>query len=370
MLQEKMKIRILGIRGIPAQHGGFETFAQYLAFFLLNHGWQVTVYCQEEGEGDTYSDDWKGIKLIHVPVRFSGSKGSIVFDWQTTKDAAKSKELVLTLGYNTAIFCLLYRIKKVKNIINMDGIEWKRQKWSLLARTWFYINDWCGCLLGNHLVADHPEISKHLQSRVSKDKITVIPYGADLIEKGDASVLEKDGLIQKKYSIIIARLEPENSILEIIKAFSEKKRNHTLVVLGNFTPDESEYHRNILEAASNEVKFLGAIYDNKIVQSLRYFAAMYIHGHRVGGTNPSLVEALGAGNPVLAHDNKFNRWVAGPASCYFNDVHECSQLLDKLLNDSSQRDAMHLASLSRYKEEFTWEKVLTAYEKLFIRIMG
>ena len=102
MLQNSKKIRILGIRGIPAKHGGFETFAQYLALFLVKQGWQVTVYCQEEGEGAVYIDSWKGIKLVHVPVRFSGSKGSIIFDWRTTKDAAKSSDLVLTLGYNTA----------------------------------------------------------------------------------------------------------------------------------------------------------------------------------------------------------------------------------------------------------------------------
>ncbi len=368
MDKKNKKIRILGIRGLPAKHGGFETFAQYLALYLVEHGWQVIVYCQEEGEGATYTEQWKGVELIHVPLRATGSKGSIVFDWKTTKDAAKYNDLVLTLGYNTAVFCLLYRLKKVKNIINMDGIEWKRQKWSFIARLWFYINDWCGCLLGNHLVADHPEIANHLSRRVNRKKISVIPYGADRVKSGDQSVLKDYGLIEKKYSIVIARPEPENSILEIVKAFSVRPRDHSLVVLGEYFPEESEYHRQIFHAASEEVKFVGAIYDAHVVQSLRFFAAIYVHGHQVGGTNPSLVEALGAGNPVLAHDNKFNRWVAGPAASYFSQEDDCATQFDTLLANEEQLAAMHAGSVQRYNEEFTWEEVLSNYEKLFVTV--
>jgi glycosyltransferase involved in cell wall biosynthesis len=365
MSNNNKRIRILGIRGIPAKHGGFETFAQYLSRFLVGHDWHVTVYCQEQGREKPYTDSWEGVDLVHVPVRYSGSKGSILFDWWTTKDAARSGELILTLGYNTAVFCLLYRIKKAKNIINMDGIEWKREKWSFLARTWFYTNDWCGCLLGNHLVADHPEIANYLKKKVSSKKITVIPYGADQIGHGDSTLLEKYNLRPKEYSIVIARPEPENSILEIVQAFSQKKREHTLVILGEYLPDSNDYHKSVRESASDEVRFIGAIYDTQIVQTLRYFASLYIHGHQVGGTNPSLVEALGAGNPVLAHDNKFNRWVAGPNESFFDSMNDCSEKLTFLLNNPTKLESMHNASITRFQEEFTWEKTLTEYEKLF-----
>ena len=172
-------LRILGTRGVPAAHGGFETFAEHLALFLVEHGWRVIVYCQDDTSGPIFEDVWRGVERVHIPVTQEGPKGTIIFDWKATVHAAKFGDLCLTLGYNTAVFCTIFRLKDIPNIINMDGIEWQRGKWGSVARAWFYINDWLGCWLGNHLIADHPLIGEHLQTRVSSKKITVIPYGAD-----------------------------------------------------------------------------------------------------------------------------------------------------------------------------------------------
>src|SRR3569833_3139161 len=146
-------IRILGTRGVPAAHGGFESFAEHLAPYLVERVWQVSVYCHEDGEGPVFEDEWRGVRRVRMPVATTGATGTIVFDWQSTVHAAGEKGLVLTLGYNTAVFCALYRLKGLTNVINMDGVEWRRQKWGAVARTWFWLNDWAGCWLGNHLVA-------------------------------------------------------------------------------------------------------------------------------------------------------------------------------------------------------------------------
>jgi len=207
---------------------------------------------------------------------------------------------VLTLGYNTAVFCLAYRLKGIANLINMDGIEWRRQKWSTLERVWLYFNERAGCWLGNHLIADHPEIKAHLATRVANSKITMIPYGADRIDNADSGVLAQYGLQPGGYAMVIARPEPENSILEIVAAFSRKPRGMRLVVLGRYDL-EMPYHKQVMDAASAEVMFPGAIYDKATVSALRFHSALYAHGHQVGGTNPSLVEAMGAGSAVLAH---------------------------------------------------------------------
>jgi hypothetical protein len=174
---------------VPAAHGGFETFAEHLALYLVQRGWQVTVYCQQDGAGAVHEDTWEGVRRVHILVTQSGAKGTIVFDWKSTLHAASESGLVLTLGYNTAVFCLAYRLKGITNLINMDGIEWRRQKWSTLERAWLYLNECAGCWLGNHLIADHPEIKAHLATRVAESKITMIPYGADRIDNADSGVL-------------------------------------------------------------------------------------------------------------------------------------------------------------------------------------
>ncbi len=356
-------VRILGTRGVPAAHGGFETFAERLALYLVERGWQVTVYCQEDGTGPAFEDTWQGVRRVRIPVTTPAAAGTIVFDWQSTLHAAREKGTVLTLGYNTALFCALYRLKGLRNVINMDGIEWHRQKWGLVAKAWFWFNDWAGCWLGNHLVADHPEIKRHLATRVRADKITTIPYGADRLDSADNTLLSRFGLEPGGYAILIARAEPENSILEVVRAWSRQPRGLKLLVLGKYEPGHV-YQRAVMEAASEEVLFPGAIYDKPVVEALRFFALFYIHGHQVGGTNPSLVEALGAGNAVLAHDNRFNRWVAESAASYFTNEESCAQQIELLVADPLILQNLREASRVRHTAEFTWEKVLREYELL------
>jgi len=359
-------LRILGIRGIPAAHGGFETFAEHLSLYLVAKGWRVIVYCQVNDAGSIFEDIWQGVERVHIPIEQSGPKGTIVFDWKATVHAAQFGDLCLTLGYNTAVFCAILRIKGVPNLINMDGIEWSRAKWGMVAKTWFWLNDWAGCWLGNHLVADHPKIKAHLSSRVPEDKITMIPYGADAITSAPVEAVHTLDLEPGRFLTVIARAEPENSLLEIVRGFSSKFRGYQLVVLGKYEPDKNLYHRAVMAAAGPEVRFLGAIYDKEIVRALRFHSVAYIHGHQVGGTNPSLVEAMGAGNPVIAHDNQFNRWVAGDSARYFIGAEECSDRLDEVLEYPSVLTEMKALILQRYQDSFTWENVLADYETLLI----
>jgi len=356
-------LHILGTRGIPANHGGFETFVQKLAEYLLSRGWSVTVYCQIEGAGPIIEDNWNGVRLIKVPEPRTDALGTIRYDWKCIRHAAKEEGVVLTLGYNTAIFNLWFRFKGIKNIINMDGIEWKRSKWGLFARAWFYLNDWCGCFIGNHLIADHPEIAKHLETRCSPKKISMIPYGADLVESADEQHVRKLGLNPNQYVLCVARLEPENSILEIVRAFSVKERGLPLVIVGSIDPNCNAYHARLLKVAGESVRFLGPIYDRKVVEALRFHCAFYIHGHTVGGTNPTLVESMGAGCSILAHDNPFNRWVVGESAEYFHNEKHCSQLLDTFTKHPSCKNCRE-----KCKSTFNWPCICGQYEEVLVRI--
>lgn len=356
-------LRILGTRGVPARHGGFETFAEDLARHLVGSGWQVTVYCQGEGIGPIHADEWEGIQRVWIPVRQPGAVGTIVFDWKATRHAARERGLCLTLGYNTAIFCLWLRMGRTANLINMDGLEWKRSKYGLPQRLWLLGNEVAGSWIGDHLIADHPEIARHLSRWTRPAKITTIPYGSRPVNEAPTAPLEALGLAPDGFALVIARPEPENSILEIVEAFSRRPRGKKLVLLGEYRAEHS-YQRRVRAAASPEVVFAGAIYERDIVESLRAHCWLYLHGHTVGGTNPSLVEALAAGSAVLAQDNAFNRWVAGPLARYFQDTDECALRLDELAADEAPLAQMRQASRRRHAEQFTLDGCLQAYEAL------
>lgn len=365
-----MHVLILGTRGIPASHGGFETFAQDFALHLVRAGHTVTVYCQSDQNAAPLLDDcWNGIRLVHIRAP-QGPWGTIAFDWAATLHSSKESGVILTLGYNTAIFSLLYRLRSLPSVMNMDGIEWKREKWRGWQRLWLRANEWAGARLANHLIADHPHISLHLQAHTSASKITVIPYGADAILSAPEEPLRELGLRSKQYYLLIARPEPENSILEIVRAFSHDENLAQLVILGDYTQGTLQpgYQREVLHAAGPGVRFLGAIYDKHVLGSLRFHARAYVHGHRVGGTNPSLVEALAAGNAILAHDNRFNRWVAGSDARYFQSSDDLITILRSIEQCPTQLKAMEEASRLRHAQEFTQHKVLGTYESLLLQV--
>ncbi|KAB1072571.1 DUF1972 domain-containing protein [Methylobacterium planeticum] len=362
---------ILGTRGVPAAHGGFETFAEKLALFLTGRGWTVGVYCQDEVEtvGERFrSTQWNGIEQIHVEVGSHGPRATLEFDYHCVRHAAERDAVCLVLGYNGAVFLPLLRRSGRKIITNMDGLEWRRPKWSLPVRGYFWVSEWIAAWTSHRLVADHPAIADHLATRRSREAIATILYGGDPVRAAPAASLAPLGLEPNGYMTSIARIEPDNNILPIVEAFSRKRRNAKLVVLGTMNPS-IRYHRRVRAAASDEVIFPGAIYEPETVRALRYHARAYLHGHSVGGTNPSLVEALWAGNAVIAHDNPFNRGTAGPEQAYFRNAESCSDLIESLLTDDLALKRARDAA-SRQATLFAWGPVLEAYEQELLQLGG
>ena len=369
MSARQRRVRILGTRGIPNRHGGFEACAQQLAPWLVDRGWAVTVYCQED-PGSTYRrDSWRGVTLEHVPAPSAGPLGSVWFDARTARDAARHDDLLLTLGFNTAVLFPWYRLRGRPHVVNMDGIEWRREKWSRPVRGWFWVNSWIAGYAANHLIADHPGIAAMLAARGWASRTTMVPYGAERVEAAPLEPLAELALQPQRYGLVIARPEPENSILEIVRAWSAAGRGVPLVVLGAYQSG-NRYHDAVRAAAGPEVRFPGAVYDPAVVQALRHHARLYVHGHTVGGTNPSLVEALGAGSPVLAHDNEFNRWVAGPEQRYFADERGCAAAIASTLDDQHALNRMREASYFRHAESFKWDLVLPAYELVLLNALN
>ncbi len=361
-------LNILGIRGIPAAHGGFETFAQRLAQHLVVQGYSVSVYCQSAPGADLKGreDSWNGIHRVHFGTRARGALATMEFDLACVRHVVDQPGVDLVLGYNTALFTLIQKRRGRRVYMNMDGVEWHRQKWSSPAKQWLKLNERIGARSCAQPIADHPGIAAHINARHGREPV-IIPYGGDLISDADpahlASVgfgLERDG-----YFVSVARIEPENSILEIVQAHARARTDLKLVVLGKLDV-QNAYHRQIWTTAGPDVLFPGPIYDQPRLGALRYCARAYVHGHQVGGTNPSLVEALGAGNAVIAHDNQFNRWTAGPDQAYFTDPSGCAAAMARFARDDLALARARRAAVARHAEAFCWRHVLDQYQMLML----
>lgn len=359
-------VRFLGTRGVPATHGGFETAVENVGRLLIERGWRVITYCQVEGTGAIVEDTWHGIERVIIPVSTPGARGTMVFDGIAARHAAKREGISLVFGYNTALMNVLQRAAGSPLIFNMDGIEWRRERWGLAERAFLYLNERIATKIGLDLIADHPQIETYLQTRAVPSKITMIPYGANAVDAASEEPVRRLGLTPARFCTLICRPVPDNSILELVRGFSAWPRGVKLAVLGDYDRSD-EYHRRVMDAASDEVVFLGAIYDSKITEALRFHSLAYLHGHTVGGTNPSLVEALAAGNPVIAHDNAFNRWVAGKSGRYFRTDRDVDNELSALIERPELADAMSQAARARHAEGFTWQQITDQYERLLSR---
>lgn len=301
--------------------------------------------------------------LVHEPRE--GWKGTSAFDLTTIRHAMREHidgDVWLTFGYNTGVFDIIPRLRRIPNVINMDGMEWTRKRWGLVKQGILLANERLAGLVGDVLIADHPVIATYLRRHFGKRRVQTITYGAHEITEAPTGPVEESGLVPGRYAMIVCRPIPENSVLEIVQAWSSAERGMPLVVVGPYG-DEDPYHVAVRAAASDEVLFPGAIFEPERLQSLRFHSALYLHGHTVGGTNPSLVEAMAAGNAVIAHDNPYNTWVAGPDNAYFTGAGDLAGLLDDVLSDDTRRRRMGAASRDRFRAEFTWSKIGSEYEQ-------
>lgn len=359
-------MRILGTHGVPAAYGGFETAAENVALFLRDRGWRVIVYCQIAGRGAAVEDEWRGIERVLIPQHRQGWLGTASFDFVSIRHASRHRDVCLTFGYNTAIFNVIQLVKRIPNVINMDGIEWSRARWGKGRQAILWVNERIACWVGDRLIADHPVIEQYLATRARRSKLVTITYGAHAVEGASTQHVTSRGLDPGSYLTLICRPIPENSILELVTAFSAEERGHRLAVFGTYAADDA-YHRAVRAAASHEVEFVGSIYEPEEVAALRFHSLGYLHGHTVGGTNPSLVEAMAAGNAIVAHDNPYNRWVAGDGALYFTGVNDAAAHIATVLGSAERRTELSAASRARHQVEFTWEHVAGQYEEQLSR---
>jgi|HubBroStandDraft_1064217.scaffolds.fasta_scaffold51457_1 glycosyltransferase involved in cell wall biosynthesis len=356
-----MRLAILGARGIPARYGGFETFAEQLAIRLVERGHKVSVFC-EKAEGTC--GQYKGVELRHAAAPRLGPLSTLLYDAACLWQARSGFDVIYMLGYGSSALCWLPRVWGNQVWINMDGLEWSRAKWGPIARCYLKCAEAIAMRTPDRIIADAAAIKANLQSRYRKlPPCDVIPYGCEIVSCADAERLDRFGLHPQSYYLVVCRFEPENHIKEVIEGFLDSDTPARLVLVGD-SSRPSAYVRSLTGYKDQRIQFTGPIYDVSLLQALRFFCRAYLHGHSVGGTNPSLLEAMGCGNIVIAHDNPFNREVLGDSGLFFSapkDVIACIHTVDCGRADLAR---MKVNVVERVAEYYTWNRITDYYCQL------
>jgi len=362
-----MRIGILGTRGIPNQYGGFEQFAQHLSEGLLQKGHDVWVY--NSNKHSYKENNWCGINIIHcVDLEGSlGTAGQFVYDFNCIVDARKRKfDILLHLGYTSDSIWHRLWPSGVVNVVNMDGLEWKRSKYNKFTQRFLKWGESLAARNAHTMIADSPDMQEYLLNTYGKKPI-YIPYGADIFSRPDVSVLKKYTLQPHQYFLMISRMEPENNIEMIIKGYLASNHPDPLLIIGNITNKIGRYiTANYKNAA---LKFSDAIYDQAELDNLRYYCSLYFHGHSVGGTNPSLLEAMACGCRIAAHANQFNKAVLQNETDYFPSEIDVTRIINTP-KDLSTLNQWEKINMEKIRTIYNQEKIIDEYENLMLSLCG
>ncbi|RYD81170.1 MAG: glycosyltransferase family 1 protein, partial [Sphingobacteriales bacterium] len=325
-----MKIGIIGTRGIPNQYGGFEQFTEFVGPALVERGHEVYVYNSSLHSYEEAS--WKGVHLIKKsdPEDRVGTMGQFIYDLNCILDTRKRNfDIIFQLGYTSSSIWYFLMPKRSIVVTNMDGLEWKRSKYSRTVQRFLKNAERLAATKSDFLIADSIGIQKYLYKKYSK-KSEYIAYGATLFTAPDKKVLEKYDLQPYSYNLLIARMEPENNIETILEGFVESASKEKLFLIGNYNNKFGNSLKKRFECEN--IIFWGPFYDIDALNNLRHFSHLYFHGHSVGGTNPSLLEAMASQALIVAHDNIFNRTILEKDAYYFKTSAEIAEILQERKN--------------------------------------
>lgn len=359
----KTKVAIIGTVGLPARYGGFETLTEHLVE-ELSDTYDFTVYCSSKKYSrEERKESWKGSRLKYIPLDANGIQ-SIFYDSWSILHALRGSDVLLILGVAGAWllpFVKMFTNKKI--IISIDGIEWKRDKWPLAAKLYLWFAENLAVKYSHIDISDNESIQDYTSLRYETIS-RVIEYGADHT-RVNAAPSEQDFLtypfLSKPYAVKVCRIEPENNVLTILKVFSENPEHH-LVVVGNW--ENSHYGKDLKQKFSvfENISLLDPIYDQHTLDMIRGNASLYIHGHSAGGTNPSLVEAMFLGLPVICYGVSYNRTTTGDQAFYFSDEKELENLLKTLTQADIKKCALRMKKIAENK--YVWNTVAEKYSQV------
>ncbi len=361
-----MKIAILGTRGIPANYGGFETFAEELSYRLVDRGYDVTVYGRKNWI--EYSEQtYKGVKIRLLPSVTSKYFDTVLHTFLSSFDVwGKGYDAILMVNSANAFVAWIPRLAGIPVALNVDGIEWQRGKWGFFGKTWYKLGEFLATLFPTLVVSDALVIQRYYQEKFNKKSI-VIPYGSNSVREETTEALEKYKLEPRRYLLFVSRLERENNAHIVMQAYQKLETDLPLVVVG-WSPYAKDYieELQVLAAQNEKIIMTGGVYGQGY-RELQSHAYAYIQATEVGGTHPALVEALGYGNCVLANGTPENIEVVGESAFVYekNNVEDLAKQLQKLIEDPELTQSYREKAYNYALNTFSWDVVTDQYEDLF-----
>ena len=360
-----MNIAMMGTRGIPARYSGFETCVEELGARLVERGHQVTVYCRSHHVQlrDPY---YRGMELVRLPTIQNKYLDTIVHTFLSTLHGLfRHYDFVLVFIVGNSPVVWIPRLTGAKVVLNVDGLDWQRQKWPALAKKYIRCAEYLATIVPNVVVTDSRVIQEYYEHRYGKASLC-IAYGSDVVKVSPGKYLSKLGLGPRKYVLFVGRLVPENCAHHLVEAFSELDTDMKCVIIGD-APYAEEYIRRLKAAAGDSVLFTGYLFGEGY-RELASHAYAFVETSEVGGTHPALVEAMAFGNCVVVNDTPQNLEVIGDAGfCYDGTKGGSSlrQVLQQLLSDPSIVREYGAKAEVRAAECYSWQAVTTQYEELF-----
>lgn len=354
-------VAIIGTRGYPSYYGGFETAVRKLAPYLADQGWDVTVYSRPNATKPDDPDRDPRVEVVTTRGTESKSASTLSYGLTASLNAARKRpDVALVMNVANGYYLPLLKLRGIRTVVNVDGIEWDRAKWGRVAKAVFKLGAWLTAKFGDTLVFDSHEIARRWKQDFNRDGV-YIPYGGDEV----AELPLEAGLEHRGYVLAVARFVPENTIPEFIDAAEEMATKVPVVIVGSSGyGGELDEKVAAIAAANERITWLGHLSDDRRLHSLWQHAAVYFHGHSVGGTNPTLVQAMATGTPTVARDTVYNREVLGEGGTFCEPVPgEIARAVVALASDPEAQETLSAQSFARSREIYTWPVVCAAYDK-------
>jgi glycosyltransferase involved in cell wall biosynthesis len=364
-----VRIAMIGTRGAPARYGGFETCVEEVGARLAGLGHDVTVHCRtSRSDARRAPTEYRGMRLVHLPAVRRRSLETLSHTALSVGHlGTHPADAVLLFNAANSPFIPFLRMRGLPVATHVDGLEWQRAKWSGLGRSYYRLAESFAVRWSDAIIADAEGIRSYYEHEFGA-AAELITYGAPLIESEQPELLSEYALEPRAYHLVVGRFEPENHLDVIVRGYGNSHAKFPLVVVGA-APYADDYTSRVKRLANDRVHFLGSVWDQSLLDELYANALTYLHGHSVGGTNPSLLRAIGAGAACNAFSVSFNREVLGDAGRYFSSSGEVTALVEEAEqypDATLTRGSECLARAAAYR----WDDVAAEYEKLCDRLAG